>query len=99
LTSIGNLASTYENQGRWKEAEELEVQVVEMRKRVLGAEHPNTLQVMSNLAVKYRRQGRWEEAVELMAESAQLSLERLGDVHPATQKRIACLEKWRQEEQ
>jgi hypothetical protein len=25
LTSIGNLASTYLNQGRWKEAEDLEV--------------------------------------------------------------------------
>jgi len=25
LTSIGNLASIYRNQGRWKEAEELEV--------------------------------------------------------------------------
>jgi tetratricopeptide (TPR) repeat protein len=99
LTSIGNLASTYGNQGRWKEAEELQIQVMEMRKRVQGAEHPDTLQVMSNLAVTYRRQGRWEEAMELMAKSAQLSLERLGDVHPATQKRIASLEKWRQEEQ
>jgi hypothetical protein len=27
LTSMGNLASTYGDQGRWKEAEELEVQV------------------------------------------------------------------------
>ena len=37
LTSMANLASTYRNQGRWKEAEELEVQVMETRKRVLGA--------------------------------------------------------------
>jgi hypothetical protein len=29
LTSIANLASTYWNQGRWDEAEELEVQVME----------------------------------------------------------------------
>ena len=29
LTSMANLASTYRNQGRWKEAEELEVQVME----------------------------------------------------------------------
>jgi hypothetical protein len=40
LTSMGNLALTYSNQGRWKEAEELEVQVIETRKRVLGDEHP-----------------------------------------------------------
>jgi hypothetical protein len=32
---MGNLASTYMNQGQWKEAEELQVQVLETRKRVL----------------------------------------------------------------
>jgi hypothetical protein len=50
LTSMANLASTYINQGRWKEAEELEVQVMETSSRVLGDEHPNTLTSMANLA-------------------------------------------------
>ena len=36
LHTMNNLASTYWNQGRWKEAEELNVQVRETRKRVLG---------------------------------------------------------------
>jgi hypothetical protein len=36
LTSINNLASTYQNQGRWKETEELFVQVMDTGKRVLG---------------------------------------------------------------
>ncbi|KAH8744696.1 hypothetical protein F5882DRAFT_313069, partial [Hyaloscypha sp. PMI_1271] len=49
LTSMGNLASTYRNQGRWKEAEDLEVQVMETSLRVLGAEHPDTLTSMNNL--------------------------------------------------
>ena len=40
LASIGILASTFWNQGRWKEAEELEVQVMETSSRVLGLEHP-----------------------------------------------------------
>jgi Tetratricopeptide repeat len=35
LSSINNLASTYRNQGRWNEAEELQVQVRETTKRVL----------------------------------------------------------------
>ena len=51
LISTGNLTSTYRNQGRWKEAEELEAQVMETRKSVLGTEHPNTLISMANLAV------------------------------------------------
>jgi Tetratricopeptide repeat len=40
LSGVANLASTFSNQGRWKEAEALEVQMMEMRKRVLGVEHP-----------------------------------------------------------
>jgi hypothetical protein len=53
LTSMGNLASTYGNQGRRKEAEELKVQVMKTRKKVLGEEHPNTLTTMNNLASTY----------------------------------------------
>ena len=65
---MSNLASTYWNQGRWKEAEELEVQVMETRKRLLGAEHPSTLTSMSNLALTYWNQGRWNEAEELQVQ-------------------------------
>jgi hypothetical protein len=50
LTSMANLASTYGNQGRWNEAEKLEMQVIETRKAVLGAEHPSTLSSIANLA-------------------------------------------------
>ena len=50
LTSIANLASTFWSQGRWTEAEELEVQVMETKKRVLGQEHPSTLTSIINLA-------------------------------------------------
>jgi Tetratricopeptide repeat len=49
LTSIANLALTYRNQGQWKEAEELEVQVIEIRKMVLGQEHPDMLMSINNL--------------------------------------------------
>jgi hypothetical protein len=65
LSSMGNLASTYQNQGRWNEAEKLEVQVMDMRKKLLGAEHPHTLTSMANLASTYRNQGRWNEAGKL----------------------------------
>ncbi|KAI1554711.1 kinesin light chain, partial [Pyrenophora tritici-repentis] len=50
LSSMANLASTYRNQGRWKEAEQLEVQVMQARKRVLGDEHPDKMTSMHNLA-------------------------------------------------
>jgi hypothetical protein len=65
LTSMGNLVSTYSNQGWWKEAKELEVQVMKTRKRVLGSEHPSILTSIANLASTYRKQGRWKEAKKL----------------------------------
>ena len=65
LTSMANLAVTYRNQGRWNEAEQLDIQVMDMRKKVLGAEHPDTLTSMANLAVTYRDQGRRNEAEQL----------------------------------
>ena len=51
-----NLASTYRSQGRWKEAEELFVQVMETRKRALGQEHPDSLTSMGNLASAFWNQ-------------------------------------------
>jgi hypothetical protein len=65
LTSINNLALTYGNQGRWEEAEELDVEVMETRKKKLGADHLDTLTGMNNLALIYWSQDRWKEAEEL----------------------------------
>jgi tetratricopeptide (TPR) repeat protein len=89
-----NLASTYRNQGRWKEAEELFVQVMETRKRVLGAEHPDTLTSMSNLAFTWKRQGRGAEALNLMEECVQLRTRILGADHPHILSSSAALIGW-----
>ena len=63
--SIGNLASMYRNQGRWKAAETLEVVVMEKTKQVLGDDPSDTLTNMANLASTYWNQGRWKEAETL----------------------------------
>ena len=57
LTSMNNLATIYQHQGRWTEAEKLLVQVMETRKTVLGPEHPDTLTSMAELASTYQNQG------------------------------------------
>jgi hypothetical protein len=53
LTSIGNLALTYQEQSRYKDAETLQAQVIETRKTKLGPNHPNTLLGISNLTLTY----------------------------------------------
>ena len=91
LTAMANLAATYWNQGRWKEAEELEVVVMETRKQVLGTEHPDSLTAMANLAATYRNQGRWKEAEELQVVVMETSKQVLGTEHPDSLKAMANL--------
>jgi hypothetical protein len=66
------------------EAEELEVQVMETKKRVLGVEHPDTVVSISNLAWTYRNRGRWKEAEELLVQVVEMRKMELGVEHPNT---------------
>ena len=70
--------------GRYNEAEVSIKQVMETRKRVLGAEHPDTLTSMANLASTYRNQGRWKEAEELEVQVMETRKRVLGAEHPST---------------
>ncbi|KAK0737945.1 hypothetical protein B0T18DRAFT_375410 [Schizothecium vesticola] len=91
---MGNLASTYRNQGRWLEAEKLEVQVMETSKTKLGADHPDTLTSMNNLAFTWKGQGRHTDALALMEDCAQTRRRVLGEEHPHTLSSLAAIAKW-----
>ncbi|KAJ5869517.1 hypothetical protein N7455_004458 [Penicillium solitum] len=84
LNSTAMLAQAYRIEGRWEEAEQLEVQVMETRKTKLGVDHPSTLTSMANLASTYRNQGRWEEAEQLDVQVMETSKTKLGVDHPDT---------------
>ena len=94
LASIANLASTFWNQGRWVEAEEAFVQVMETRMRVLGPEHPDTLMTMWNLSHALRDLGRNAEALSLLQACVKLLVQRLGPAHPNTVSATTDLEEW-----
>jgi hypothetical protein len=66
-----SLAISYWSLGRVKEAAEMQEKVLEARCRILGEEHPNTLETMHNLATSYRSLNRLEEAVALEDKLAQ----------------------------
>ncbi|KAI9763277.1 MAG: hypothetical protein M1839_006524, partial [Geoglossum umbratile] len=70
--------------GRYDEAEKSFLQVMETRKRKLGAEHPSTLASIANLASTYRNQGRWKEAEELEVQVMETRKRVLGEEHPST---------------
>jgi len=86
-----NLGSVLYEEGKWNEAEELQVKVMEARSRVLGEEHPDTLTAMANLASTYRNQGRWKEAEELEVKVMEASSRVLGEEHPDSLTAMANL--------
>jgi len=92
---MANLAATYREQGRWNDAEGLEVQGMETSSRVLGQEHPSTLTSMNNLAFTYMSQGRRDEALATMEQVVALRSRILGADHPYTAGSISALEDWR----
>ncbi|KAI0870516.1 hypothetical protein GGS24DRAFT_475071 [Hypoxylon argillaceum] len=85
---MDNLASVLFDRGRHKEAEALRVQVIEMRKAVLGPEHPDTLNSMDNLAHIWKFQGRNADAVELMEGCMQTRRRVLGPDHHLNRWRL-----------
>ena len=69
-------------------------QMLMLRKRVLGKEHPRTLTSMHNLALTWKAQDRNAEAMKLMQECIHLRSRILRADHPDTLSSIAALTKW-----
>ena len=68
----------------WDEAEQLEVPVMETKKRMLGEEHPSTLTCVADLVSTCMNQGRWKEAEQLQIQISETRKRVLRDEHPDT---------------
>jgi len=86
-----NFALVMMENGDWNKAEQLFVEVMKMRKKLLGTEHPSTLASMANLASTYRNQGRWNEAERLEVQVMDMRKKLLGIEHPDTLASMANL--------
>ena len=95
---MANLASIYWDQGRWDDAEKLQVQVMETRKTKLGADHPDTLTSIANLAFTWKEQHRSVEAVALMRQCVELRRQILKADHPDLLSSLTVLEQWEAEQ-
>jgi hypothetical protein len=62
---MNNLATALSDQGKYTEVEQMYGEVVEVRERALGKEHPSTLASMNNLALVLRDQGKYAEAEQM----------------------------------
>ncbi|GIJ92163.1 hypothetical protein Asppvi_011139 [Aspergillus pseudoviridinutans] len=71
------------------------VQVLEMMKTVLGAEHPDTLSSMHNLAYTWKSQGKLQDALALMEKCSELYNKTLGPNHPHAILSSRSLSDWK----
>ncbi|KAH7062716.1 kinesin light chain [Paraphoma chrysanthemicola] len=84
-------ARALQSDGKYKRAEELYIQVMESRSRVLGSKDPHTLTSISQLGSVLSSQGKYEEA-EVMERRALEAREKvLGREHPHTLTSVSQL--------
>ena len=78
------MGKTYASLGLYTRAQPLIEGAVEIQRRVLGPEHPDTLSSLNLLASDLRRQGHYAEAEKLNRETLDMRRRVLGPEHPDT---------------
>ena len=81
LTLMNNLAVTLNKQGKHEQAREIIEQVVEIRRRVLGDDHPDTVVAIGILATALQNEGKLKEATLLFEEALAVVREHLPPHH------------------
>jgi tetratricopeptide (TPR) repeat protein len=71
---MNNLVNTLNKEGHWVEAEKLGRETLQARRRVLGAEHPDTGDAVYTLAVIEEHEGRRDEALKLLRQAIEHGL-------------------------
>ena len=79
-----NFRFVMEEIGDWNNAEQLAMQVLQMRKKLLSAKHPDTLKSMGDLVNTYYHQGKLDKAEQLGVHVLDMRKKLLGMKHPDT---------------
>ncbi|USP80990.1 hypothetical protein yc1106_08264 [Curvularia clavata] len=77
-------AGALRSDGQYKRAEELYIQVMESRRRVLGNHHPDTLASINNLGLVLLSQGKYDEAEVINRRALEAREKLIGREHPDT---------------
>src|SRR5262249_42567776 len=83
LTRMGQ-GDTLFGKGRYAQAQTLDEKALEINRRLLGDDHPNTAASYYNVAVNLHAQGQYAQAQPLHEKALEIQRRRLGDDHPET---------------
>jgi tetratricopeptide (TPR) repeat protein len=81
---MNNLALVYCYEGKYAQSEALDSKALRIKRRVLGAEHPETLISMNMLAVVYSYERKYAQAEVLYSQTMEIERRALGPEHPKT---------------
>src|ERR1019366_7786309 len=84
-TLLSNLATLYQEQGRYTKPEPLLQRALYICEESLGSEHPDVASPLNGLAVLYHKQGKYAEAEPLYQRALRIREQHLGPEHPLTQ--------------
>ena len=85
------IGRTYTDLGLYPEASKQLERSIDLRRRMLGPEHPDTLTSMQNLAMIYRDQGKYPQAEALNSQILEIRRRVLGLEHSDTLKSMGNL--------
>jgi hypothetical protein len=81
---MNRLSGALREQGHYPEAEKLERETLDIQRRVLGPEHPDTLASITQLAATLYYEGRYSEAEKLGQQALESKRRILGPENPDT---------------
>ncbi|KAM7207997.1 hypothetical protein V8F06_014959, partial [Rhypophila decipiens] len=84
LQLLSKVANSSYILGNYSEAEQLHRQTLALRTKVLGSEHPDTLNTMLGVANAVNQHGNYSEAEQLYRQTLALQTKVLGSEHPDT---------------
>ena len=81
-SSLNNLGVLYKNMGDYKAAEPYYKKALEIRKKVLGEEHPDYAMSIDNLGILYYEMADYEAAEPYFKQALEVYKKALGEEHP-----------------
>ncbi len=90
-TSLGNLGLVHIKQKKYKLAEQLHTEALEIRQNKLGKKHPDVANSLNNLGGIYQEQGQYTKAKYFFRRALNIYKETLGAKHPSTAEALINL--------
>jgi tetratricopeptide (TPR) repeat protein len=82
--NLNNIAASFQLKGDLEKAEQAYQQALDIKRKLLGEEHPDIAIILNNLALLFKQKGKSEEAEALFEQAMKIFEKTIGLDHPHT---------------